>query len=102
MDHKQWKKVIISIAYAALVLTAYFTMPSNPDQITGPVELVTGFRIVSASTMSVFWGFMGLILGIFWDKTKPHETSTIAAMWDGRKGDLARPTLHFSHIDPAV
>ncbi len=55
-------------------------LPPNPDEITAPMDLVMGFRIASAFTMSVFWGLLGLILGALWDKTKPHETARIATV----------------------
>jgi hypothetical protein len=32
------------------------------------------FRIVSAITMGIFWGILGILLGSFWDIVKPHET----------------------------
>jgi hypothetical protein len=44
------------------------------------MDLVLNFRIVSTLTMGLFWGILGLILGLFWDKVKPHETSKIEAM----------------------
>jgi predicted cobalt transporter CbtA len=42
--------------------------------------LVQGFRIASVFTMSIFWGLLGLILGAFWDRLKPHETSRITTV----------------------
>jgi hypothetical protein len=42
------------------------------------MELVAGFRIASGLTMSIFWGLLGIILGAFWDKTKPHEKMKVA------------------------
>ena len=41
------------------------------------MDLVQGFRITSAFTMSVFWGLLGFILGAFWDRLRPHETAQI-------------------------
>jgi hypothetical protein len=75
----QSKKAIIPAIYTGIMLTAYFTMPSNPDAITAPIDLVISFRIVTGFTISVFWGLLGFILGAFWDKTKPHETARITA-----------------------
>ncbi len=57
------------------MITAYLAMPPNPDVINSPMDLVTGFRIASGFTMSIFWGLLGIILGAFWDKTKPYEKS---------------------------
>lgn len=66
--------------YAIIMITAYLAMPSNPDTINAPMDLVTGFRIASGLTMSMFWGLLGIILGAFWDKTKPHERAKIATV----------------------
>jgi predicted cobalt transporter CbtA len=74
----QAKNAIIPAAYAAIMAVAFVTMPPNPDAINAPMDLVIGFRIVSAFTMSIFWGLLGVILGAFWDKLKPHETAQIS------------------------
>ena len=74
------KKVVIPAIYAAIMAGAFLVMPPNPDAISAPMDLVIGFRIVSAFTMSVFWGVLGIVLGSFWDKLKPHETADIRAL----------------------
>jgi predicted cobalt transporter CbtA len=74
------KNIIVPAAYAAITAAAFVAMPSNPDQITAPMDLVVSFRIASAFTMSVFWGLLGIILGSFWDRLKPHETAKVKAM----------------------
>jgi predicted cobalt transporter CbtA len=43
------------------------------------MDLVMGFRVASAITMTVFWVVLGSIVGVFWDKLKPHETTRIKA-----------------------
>jgi predicted cobalt transporter CbtA len=68
------------VIYAAIMITAFLAMPPNPDAINAPMDLVTGFRVASAITMSVFWGLLGIILGAFWDKTQPHEKAKIATV----------------------
>jgi predicted cobalt transporter CbtA len=65
------------VIYAIIMITAFLAMPPNPDAINAPMDLVTGFRVASGSTMSIFWGLLGITLGAFWDKTKPHETAKI-------------------------
>ena len=60
------------------MITAYLAMPPNQDTINAPMDLATGFRIVSGFTIGIFWGLLGIILGAFWDKTKPHEKTKIA------------------------
>jgi len=72
------KKVIVPAVYAAVMIGAYLVMPPNPDAITAPIELVTGFRIASVLTMSMFWGVLAVILGSFWDKLKPHEIAKVS------------------------
>jgi hypothetical protein len=74
----QAKKAIIPAAYAAIMAGAYFAMPANPDAISAPMDLVVGFRIVSTLTVSMFWGLLGITLGAFWDRLKPHETARIS------------------------
>jgi predicted cobalt transporter CbtA len=74
----QTKKVIIPTIYVAIMVGAFVGMPPNPDEITAPMDLVVSFRIASAITMSMFWGLLGLMLGAFWDRLKPHETAKIS------------------------
>jgi predicted cobalt transporter CbtA len=64
------KKVIIipSAVYAAIMAGAYLAMPANPDPINAPIDLVIGFRITSAITISMFWAVLGVIFGALWDK----------------------------------
>ncbi|HKZ61194.1 MAG TPA: CbtA family protein [Nitrososphaera sp.] len=78
MGALQAKKAIITTVYAAIMAGAYFAMPASPDKITAPMDLVIGFRIASALTVSMFWGLLGITFGAFWDKLKPHETAKIS------------------------
>ena len=80
IGHKQSKKIIIPLIYIAIIIGAFMILPSNPDDIMISMNLVLNFRIVSTLTMGLFWGILGLILGLFWDKAKQHETAKIAAM----------------------
>jgi predicted cobalt transporter CbtA len=72
------KKAIIPLAYAAIMAVAYLAMPSNPDPINAPIDLVIGFRITSAITISMFWALLGVIFGTFWDKLNPDEMARIS------------------------
>jgi predicted cobalt transporter CbtA len=72
------RKAIIPAAYVAMMAGAYLAMPANPDPINAPVDLVIGFRITSAITITLFWGLLGVIFGAFWDKLKPHESARIS------------------------
>jgi predicted cobalt transporter CbtA len=72
------KKIIIPLMYAAIMVTAYVVMPSNPDKIEISMDLIQTFRILTAITTGVFWGTMGLIFGSLWDKFLSRE-QTLAA-----------------------
>ena len=78
MASSNTKKAIIPSAYAAIMAGAYLAMPANPDPINAPIDLVIGFRITSAITISMFWGLLGIIFGTFWDKLNPDETTRIS------------------------
>jgi predicted cobalt transporter CbtA len=78
LGNKAAKKAIVPAVYASIMVIAYIAMPPNPDQITAPMDLVSSFRIASGFTMSIFWGLLGIILGAFWDKLKPHESARIS------------------------
>jgi predicted cobalt transporter CbtA len=69
--------IIVPVIYAAIIVGAFLVLPPNPDKITAPADLVQGFRIASAFTMTIFWGLLGITLGAFWDRLKPHETAQI-------------------------
>jgi predicted cobalt transporter CbtA len=60
--------ILPSALYAAIMAGAYLAMPANPDPINAPIDLVMGFRITSAITISMFWALLGVIFGALWDK----------------------------------
>ena len=78
MGSLRTKKAIIPAAYGAIIVGAYLAMPANPDPLNAPMDLVIGFRITSAITISMFWCLLGFIFGAFWDKLKPHESARIS------------------------
>lgn len=80
LGDKKGKQILVPVIYIGIIAIAFMILPPNPDEITAPMDLVMGFRIASAFTMSAFWGLLGLILGALWDKTKPHETARIATV----------------------
>jgi predicted cobalt transporter CbtA len=77
---RESKKIIIPLMYAAIIAIAFVVLPPNPDDITISTDLLMNFRIASTLTMGIFWGVLGLVLGAFWDKAKPHETATFATV----------------------
>lgn len=80
LGNKQSKKIIVPSIYAVVIASAYLLLPPNPDKITIPTDLIVSFRIASGFTMGIFWGLLGIILGLFWDKLKPHETSKLVSV----------------------
>jgi Probable cobalt transporter subunit (CbtA) len=62
--------------YAGIVAAAYFALPPSgyqvPEIMTG---LVFDFRIVSELTLAMYWGAMGLIFGLLWERSKRHLES---------------------------
>ena len=71
------KRIIIPLIYAAIMVTAFVVMPSNPDKIEISMDLIQTFRILSAITIGVFWAILGIIFGSLWDKFLSKE-QTIA------------------------
>jgi len=67
------KKLVAVIGYAAFMTAMFIVMPPNPDEITAPMELVNGFRVMSVVAVSVFWLALGIILGLFWQKIQPDK-----------------------------
>ncbi len=66
------KRIIAFVGYAAFISAMFVVMPENPDEVTAPMELVNGFRIMSIIAVSIFWISIGIILGLFWEKFQPH------------------------------
>jgi predicted cobalt transporter CbtA len=73
------KNIIMPLLYAIIVSAAYLMLPSNPDEITIPNDLMTNFRLASVTTMAMFWVLLGVIFGSFYDAIKPHETSKLVS-----------------------
>ena len=65
------KKFIAFAGYGVFIVIVFFLMPSNPDEITAPMDLVNGFRGMSVVAVSVFWVSLGVIFGGLWHKFRP-------------------------------
>ncbi|MDE1765570.1 MAG: CbtA family protein [Thaumarchaeota archaeon] len=68
------KRFLAFLGYAGFITLAFFIMPPYPDKITISTDLVNGFRIVSAITMTIYWIANAVILGWLWRKIKPQES----------------------------
>ena len=67
------KKFVAYLGYAVFMSTVFIIMPQNPDEITAPMDLVNGFRIMSVFAVSIFWIALGIIFGAFWQKFQPDK-----------------------------
>jgi predicted cobalt transporter CbtA len=70
--------LIVPLIYAVIMISAYIAFPPNPDKVTIPADLIISFRVASVSTIGIFWGVLGIIMGLLWDKFKLHKTNRIA------------------------
>ena len=70
------KRFLAFVGYAGFMAIMFVIMPPNPDPIKTPMELVNGFRAISAGTMTAYWIANGIILGWMWKKAKPDAIST--------------------------
>ena len=71
------QRLIVPFGYAAYIVAIFVLMPSNPDEIVAPQDLLNGFRIASVSTVTMFWIVDAVILGFLWQKfqsrLEPHH-----------------------------
>ena len=67
------KRFLAIIGYAAFISTVFVLMPSNPDEVTAPLDLVNGFRVMSIVSVSIFWISVAVILGAFWQRFNPEK-----------------------------
>ena len=70
------KKYLGLVGYVIFIITAFFVMPENPDEITAPMNLVNEFRLMSVLGVTSFWISVGIILGLFWRKFDNSNPST--------------------------
>src|SRR5947208_1447383 len=83
-DYRIWQKqgsiiagAILGVATGALfgLVFAYsrYKIPSQ-NKITTSMDIVNGFRMVSAITMTLYWIANAVILGALWRRFQPHIT----------------------------
>lgn len=75
------KKIIIPLMYAVIMVTAYVIMPPNTDKIEISMDLIQTFRILSAITIGVFWGILGITFGSLWDKFLSKEQTVTTSLF---------------------
>ena len=69
---KNPKRFLVPVGYAIYISIVFVLMPPNPDENSAPVDLLNGFRIASASTVTMYWILNAIILGLLWQKFQPH------------------------------
>jgi len=69
---KSMKRLLVPIGFAVYISTIFVLLPPSPDAITAPMDLVNGFRIVSALTITMTWIINAIILGYLWERFQPH------------------------------
>ena len=70
--HKS-KRFAVPIGYALYIAAVFILMPESPDEVIAPLDLLNGFRIVSVSTVTMYWIVNAIILGLLWQKFQPHH-----------------------------
>jgi len=68
------KKLYALLGYSVLISLAFVLMPSNPDAVTAPVNLVSEFRTMSVLAVTIFWISLGIILGAMWRQFNPDKS----------------------------
>jgi predicted cobalt transporter CbtA len=66
---------LAGLGYAAFALALYGLMPSNPDPISMPMELVASFRVLSAAGLLLFWLVLGASFGVLVEWLQRDEHS---------------------------
>ena len=62
------KKILAFAGYAIFISIAFVLMPQNPDKVSAPMDLVNGFRTMSAVTVTIYWLVNAVILGALWHR----------------------------------
>lgn len=69
---KNKRKLLALVGYAGYIAIAYVVMEPVTDPIRVTMDVLNGFRAISATTMTITWIVNGLILGYLWQRFKPH------------------------------
>jgi predicted cobalt transporter CbtA len=75
------KKLILPLVYAGIMIAAYVGLPPTTDSISISMDLIQTFRILTAITIGVFWGILGILFGSLWDRFIPREEQRMATLY---------------------
>jgi len=70
------KKIVAFAGYGVFIAIVFALMPPNPDEVTAPMDLVNGFRVMSVVAVSVFWVSIAIIFGGLWHKLRPDAKNS--------------------------
>jgi hypothetical protein len=70
----QSKKIISIAGYGIFITIIFVVMPANPDEVTAPMDLVNGFRIMSVIGVTTFWISLSIIFGGLWMKFQSNDS----------------------------
>jgi len=70
----QSKKIIAIIGYGIFITIIFIVMFANPDEISAPIDLVNGFRLMSVVGVTVFWISLPIIFSGLWTKLQPNNS----------------------------
>ncbi len=56
------KKYLSFLGYAVFITSVFFIIPPSPDEVTAPMDLVNGFRIMYVMAVTTFWIAEAIIL----------------------------------------
>jgi predicted cobalt transporter CbtA len=60
--NRGWRQCVVFLAVYAVAL--YVLLPSNPDAVQTPADILLTFRGLSAVGLCVFWAALGLTFGL--------------------------------------
>lgn len=66
---------IVAVGYVIYAAVLYLLMPSNPDNVRMPMELVWQFRGLSIAGLTLLWVVMGLTFAILWERFTQRKTN---------------------------
>lgn len=63
-----YQKLSAAAGYGILMGVILIILPENPDAITAPADLIWGYRIAAAATVSAYWLVLPLFFGSLWKR----------------------------------
>jgi predicted cobalt transporter CbtA len=71
---------VIPSIYIVSIALIYFIWEPNHDKIEIPMNIVNTFRVLTGTTMAIFFTLIGVFFGLLWNKFKPHEIQKLTTI----------------------